>query len=103
MRAASIKAVDPLPGIPKAKVGTIAPPAAALFAASGPAIPSGDPLPNLSLSLDHLLASLYPIIAATVEPSAGSMPIKVPIPEDLRIVYFNFFNSARDGSLKALA
>ena len=103
MRAASIKAVDPLPGIPKAKVGTIAPPAAALFAASGPAIPSGDPFPNLSLSLDHLLASLYPIIAATVDPSAGSMPIKVPIPEDLRIVYFNFFNSARDGSLKALA
>ena len=81
----------------------MAPPAAALFAASGPTIPSGEPFPNLSLSLDHLLASLYPIIAATVDPSAGSIPIKVPIPDDLRIVYFNFFNSNNDGSLKALA
>ena len=56
--AANIRAVDPLPGIPKASVGTIAPPAAALLAASGPTIPSGEPLPNLSLSFDHLLASL---------------------------------------------
>ena len=103
IKAARIRAVEPLPGIPKANVGTIAPPAAALLAASGPTIPSGEPFPNLSFSLDHLLASLYPIIAATVEPSAGSIPIKVPIPDDLRIVYFSFFNSNNDGSLRALA
>ena len=50
-------AVVPLPGIPRTIVGTIAPPVAALFAASAPAIPSIDPLPNSSLFLDHLFAS----------------------------------------------
>ena len=38
-------------------VGTIAPPVAALFAASAPAMPSIDPLPNSSGFFDHLLAS----------------------------------------------
>jgi len=38
-----------------------------------------------------------------VEPSAGKIPIKVPIPEDRNIVYFNFFNSAKVGSLNAFA
>jgi hypothetical protein len=38
-------------------VGIIAPPVAALFAASAPAIPSIDPLPNASGFFDHLFAS----------------------------------------------
>ena len=53
----SIDAVVALPGIPRASVGTIAPPVAALFAASAPAIPSIDPLPNSSGFFENLLAS----------------------------------------------
>ena len=81
----------------------MAPPAAALFAASGPTIPSSCPVPNFSGVLDHLLASLYPIIAATVDPSAGKIPIKVPSPEDLKINPFNFFNCCKLGSFKDFA
>ncbi len=73
-------AVVPLPGMPRARVGTMAPPVAELFAASGPAIPSIQPDPNSSGVFDQRLASLYPIIAAMVPPSAGKMPMKVPIP-----------------------
>ena len=50
-------AVVALPGIPNAKVGTIAPPVAALFAASAPAIPSIAPFQNSSGSLENLFAS----------------------------------------------
>ena len=64
----------------------MAPPVAALLGASAPAIPSIEPLPNSFLFLDHLLASEYPIKEATVAPSAGSTPINVPIPQDLKIV-----------------
>ena len=64
-----MRAVDPDPGMPSASVGTIAPPAAELFAASGPTIPSGVPVPNSSFFLLKRLASLYPMIAATVERS----------------------------------
>jgi hypothetical protein len=45
------------PGIPSAKVGTIAPPVAALLAASAPAIPSIDPLPNSSGFFENRFAS----------------------------------------------
>ena len=51
-------AVVPLPGMPSARVGTMAPPVPALFAASGPAMPSIAPLPNSSLFFDQRLASL---------------------------------------------
>ena len=44
------------PGIPSAKVGTIAPPVAALFAASAPALPSIEPFPNSSGFFDHRFA-----------------------------------------------
>ena len=80
-------AVVPLPGIPKTIVGTIAPPVAELFAASAPAMPSIEPFPNSSLFLDHLLASEYPIIDATVAPSAGKTPMNVPIPHERKIVF----------------
>ena len=43
------------------------------------------------------------MMAATVDPSAGSIPIKVPMPDDLSIVYFNFFNSEKEGNLRAFA
>ena len=39
-------------------LGTIAPPVAALLAASGPAMPSGVPVPNSFLCFDQRLASL---------------------------------------------
>ena len=73
--------------MPKAKVGTIAPPVAELLAASDPAIPSGAPLPNSSGVFDQRLASLYPIIEATVAPSAGKIPINVPIPLERKMVF----------------
>ena len=60
---------------------------AALFAASAPAIPSIDPLPNSSGFFENLLASEYPIKDATVPPSAGKTPMNDPIPLDLRIVF----------------
>ena len=82
-----ITAVVALPGIPRAKVGTIAPPVAALFAASAPAIPSIEPFPNSSGFFENLLASEYPIKEATVPPSAGNTPIKEPIPLDRNIVF----------------
>jgi len=48
IKPVKITAVVALPGIPSANVGTIAPPVAALFAVSAPAIPSIAPLPNSS-------------------------------------------------------
>ena len=60
---------------------------AALLADSAPAIPSIDPLPNSSGFLDQRLASEYPINDATVPPSAGSTPIKEPMPDDLKIFF----------------
>ena len=87
IKPVKITAVVALPGIPKANVGTIAPPVAALFAASAPAIPSIDPFPNSSGFFDQRLASEYPIKEATVPPSAGNTPMNEPIPEDLSIVF----------------
>ena len=45
-------AVVPEPGTPNASMGTNAPPAAALFPASGAATPRGSPLPNVSSLLE---------------------------------------------------
>ena len=87
IKPVKITAVVALPGIPKASVGTIAPPVAALFAASAPATPSIEPFPNSSGLLDHRFASEYPINEATVPPSAGRIPINEPIPDDLNIVF----------------
>ena len=98
-----MRAVDPDPGMPRARVGTIAPPAAALFAASGPTIPSGVPVPNSSFLSLKRLASLYPMIAATVEPSAGKIPINVPIPDDRKIQFFNSLSSSHVGNFIAFA
>ena len=46
--APSMTAVVPEPGMPSANIGTIAPVAAALLAASGAATPSITPVPNFS-------------------------------------------------------
>jgi hypothetical protein len=46
MRAPRITAVVPEPGTPSESIGTMAPAAAALFDASGPATPSIAPRPN---------------------------------------------------------
>ena len=72
-----------------------------MFADSGAATPSISPFPKFSLFLDHLLASLYPIIALTVPPSAGKIPIKVPIPDDLKIDLPQLLNSFIEGNLIA--
>jgi hypothetical protein len=71
--------------MPSASVGTMAPPVAELLAASDPATPSMAPFPNSSGLRDQRVASLYPIMEATVAPSAGRMPMKVPMPEDRSI------------------
>ena len=49
---ASSTAVVPDPGTPSVSIGTSAPPAAALFPASGAATPLGTPVPNFLLSLE---------------------------------------------------
>jgi hypothetical protein len=45
-------------GMPRLSIGTSAVHATVLLAASGAAMPSGDPLPNSSLCRDHRCASL---------------------------------------------
>ena len=50
IRRANKTAVVPEPGTPNVSMGTNAPPAAALFPASGAAIPRGSPFPNWDLS-----------------------------------------------------
>ena len=51
IRRASKTAVVPEPGTPNVNIGTKAPPAAALFPASGATIPRGSPFPKRLLSL----------------------------------------------------
>src|SRR5687768_18425673 len=92
-------AVVVLPGMPSASVGTMAPPTAALLAASGPATPSIAPLPNSVLLLDQRLVSTYAIIAAVVAPSAGRMPMKVPSTLEIEIAFMHFLTSSQLGSL----
>ena len=58
MRAPSMMAVAPSPGIPRVSMGIMAPPDTALLPASGAQMPSGAPSPNFSLCLDQRLASL---------------------------------------------
>ncbi len=48
MRADIITAVTGSPGMPRASVGTSAPPVTALLAASEATMPSGSPVPSLS-------------------------------------------------------
>src|SRR5690625_1344710 len=67
------------PGTPKVNKGNIAPPTAALFADSGPAIPSGLPLPNSSGFLETFFATLYPNQDAVPEPVPGNTPTIEPM------------------------
>ena len=57
-RPPSSTAVEFEPGMPKVSVGTSAVQATVLFAASGAAIPSAEPLPNSSGCFDQRFASL---------------------------------------------
>ncbi len=52
IRAPSMIAVVPEPGMPSVSSGTMAPPVEALLADSGPATPSMAPLPNCSGCLE---------------------------------------------------
>ena len=56
MKAAKRTAVVPEPGTPKVNMGTKAPQVAALFAASGAAIPSTAPLPKRCGVLDSFFS-----------------------------------------------
>lgn len=51
-------AVTDSPGMPRVRVGMSEPPVTALLAASEPATPSMEPLPNSSLCLEKRRASL---------------------------------------------
>ena len=95
-------AVVALPGMPRARVGTMLPPTAALLAASGPATPSMAPLPNSSLYFDQRLVSLYEMSAAVVAPSAGRMPMNIPISQEMLIALAHLRKSARLGSRTAV-
>src|SRR5688500_15444624 len=70
-------------GIPRLSIGTSAVQATVLLAASGAAIPSGEPLPNSSLRGDQRRASLYARNAEIVPPPPGMIPSKVPITEPI--------------------
>ena len=58
IRAESIMATVPSPGMPKVKSGIKVAPVTALLADSAAAIPSTEPLPNSSLCFDIFLAWL---------------------------------------------
>ncbi len=77
--APSMIAVVPEPGMPSANIGTIAPLAAALLAASGPATPSIAPVPNSSGCFDTFFSTAYAMNDAMVAPAPGSTPIRKPI------------------------
>ncbi len=58
MRAPSMSAVVPEPGMPKANIGTMFPETAALFADSGPATPSMAPWPKRSGVLETFFSTI---------------------------------------------
>ena len=78
IKAPNSKAIPALPGMPKASVGSNAPPSLELFAASGAITPSIHPLPNISGCFDVCLAWPYAIKVATAPPAAGIIPIITP-------------------------
>ena len=57
VNAPSITEVTVSPGTPKQSIGIRAPPVVPLFEASGAAIPSGTPVPNLSPLLESFFAT----------------------------------------------
>ncbi len=65
--------------MPSPSSGTSAVPVTTLFAHSGAATPSTEPLPNSSGCFDQRFASLYERKAAIVPPAPGVTPSKVPI------------------------
>src|SRR5919109_1629119 len=67
-----------LVGRPSVSSGIIAPPAAALFAASGPATPSMAPLPNSSLWRERRRSTLYDRKVGISAPPAGRLPMVNP-------------------------
>ena len=56
VRVASMSAMTGSPGMPRASVGTIAPPATALLEDSAATRPSGSPFPKFSPFLERRLA-----------------------------------------------
>ena len=83
-RAPSIMAVAVLPGMPRTNMVARAPPSEALLALSGPTMPSGTPVPNLSPFLHRFLLQLYPRTPAMALPAAGMIPTTVPRMEQSR-------------------
>ena len=65
--------------MPRLSSGTSAVAVTTLFAASGAAMPSGEPLPNSSGCLDQRFASEYAMNAAIVPPAPGVTPSTVPM------------------------
>ena len=98
-----MRAVDPDPGMPRARVGTSRRLQQRYLPPPAQQSPPGVPVPNSSFLLLKRLASLYPMIAATVEPSAGKMPINVPIPDDRKIQFLNSLSSFHVGNFMAFA
>ena len=68
-------------GMPSARNGIIAPPVAALFAASGPATPSMRPVPNSSGRFDRRFSIAYDTKVEMMCAAPGKMPMKKPTTE----------------------
>ena len=74
------------PGMASVSTGMTAPGTQALSPVSAAIRPSIEPLPNSSGSLLARFAAAYEDQAATSSPTPGTMPIKVPIQPERRMV-----------------
>ena len=68
-----------LPGMPKATVGSSAPPSLASLAASGASTPSGAPRPKLARLGEVAWPWAYDRNAATLAPTPGMIPTTQPM------------------------
>lgn len=84
-------------GMPRARNGIIAPPVAALFAASGPATPSIRPVPNSSGCFDRRFSMAYETNVEMMWAAPGRMPIRKPTTEPRRIGPTERVQSSRVG------
>ena len=81
-------AVVPLPGMPRTIVGTIATAGGRIVGRLGTGDAFNRPPCRIPRGFSNQRrASEYPIIEATVAPSAGRIPIKVPIPDERAMVF----------------
>ena len=84
-------------GMPRESSGMSDPPAAALFADSGPATPSMAPCPNLSGCFAIFFSTAYETKVATTAPPPGRIPRTKPMSDPLTMAHLASPQSFRDG------